>query len=288
MNKFDRNLELLDGLETEYLRVLYYDFNERYKDTYKSYEYNRLCTIIEGEKKIQINDQKALTYNQNGYILLPPNSSVKMEIDTPTKALVLELGQSLIDKITPKVELQLETNLSSTMNKSFFHNKSNICINKKLEEIITAALSTDRNKEFLIDLYAQELTYSLLQTKGAYDMLQVDSKKPMQLAVEIMKNNLLEGITITEIAYALNMSLTNFSAKFKKATGVSPNEYLINLKLVEAKERLKFKSVTEVSFDLGYENISHFIHLFKQKFGITPKQYMLKQCNVKRDLDSYQ
>ena len=50
MDKFDRNLELSDGLETEYLRLLYYDFNKYYNDIYKSYEYKRLCTIINGEK----------------------------------------------------------------------------------------------------------------------------------------------------------------------------------------------------------------------------------------------
>jgi len=35
------------------------------------------------------------------------------------------------------------------------------------------------------------------------------------------------------------------------------------------------KNVTEVAYDLGYENISHFIKLFKDKFGMTPKKYML-------------
>lgn len=54
MHKFDRNLELSDGLETEYLRLLYYDFNKYYNDIYKSYEYKRLCTIINGEKKLEL------------------------------------------------------------------------------------------------------------------------------------------------------------------------------------------------------------------------------------------
>jgi len=36
---------------------------------------------------------------------------------------------------------------------------------------------------------------------------------------------------------------------------------------------LKTQNVTEVAYDLGYYNISHFILLFKNKYGITPKQF---------------
>ena len=52
-----------------------------------------------------------------------------------------------------------------------------------------------------------------------------------------------------------------------------------NLKLHKAKEMLKYQSVTEVAFSLGYENISHFINIFKRNFGITPKQYSLSLVN---------
>jgi AraC-like DNA-binding protein len=55
--------------------------------------------------------------------------------------------------------------------------------------------------------------------------------------------------------------------------GITPKEYITNQKLAQAKEMLKNQNVTEVAYDLGYENISHFIALFKAKYGITPKQY---------------
>ena len=56
MDRFDRQLELADGIETEYLRILYYTFEKNYNDTYKSYEYKRLCTIVDGEKNVRINN----------------------------------------------------------------------------------------------------------------------------------------------------------------------------------------------------------------------------------------
>lgn len=277
MDNFDRRTELAHGLETEYLRVLYYDFNNKYTGDYKSYDSIRLCTIIDGEKKVKINNNDNFTYNNKEFIVLPPNSTVNLEINSPTRALVFEINSSLIDAITKKVCVEFENDLSCDINKHILYKKVNPELHNSFEKILNTALSSEKNKEFLVDLYAQEMTYNLIKIKGVHDILNVDSKNFVHISVKMMKENISEGITISEIAYALNMSPANFSAKFKKVMGVSPNEYFTNIKLLEAKRMLKKESVTEVAYDLGYENISHFIGLFKDKFGMTPKKYMLNE-----------
>ena len=75
------------------------------------------------------------------------------------------------------------------------------------------------------------------------------------------------------------MSEANFCQYFKKVTGVTPKDYLTNIKLTRAKDMMKSGSVTEAAMDLGYENISYFISLFKEKYGITPKQYQKELKN---------
>lgn len=277
MNNFDRKTELADGLETDYLRVLYYDFDSKYKCDYNSYEHTRVCTIIDGEKRVKINNDNGFTYNNKEFIILPPNSTVNLEISTPTKAVVFEIYSKLIDSVTEKVSIEYDTDLTCDINKGILYDKVNPLVHNAIDRILNTTLSNEKNKEFLVDLYAQELTYNLIKIKGVHDILNVNSKNFIHLAVKMMKDNISEGITISEIAYSLNMSPANFSAKFKKVMGVSPNEYLKNIKLLEAKKMLKKKSVTEVAYDLGYENISHFIGLFKEKFGITPKKYILKE-----------
>lgn len=277
MDNFDRKTELADGLETDYLRVLYYDFNSNYKGDYKSYEHNRLCTVIHGEKKVKINNENDFTYNSKEFLILPPNSTVNFEINTPTKALVFEINNTLIDSIVKKVCIEFETDLSCDINKCLLSEKVNPVIHNSIERILDTALSNEKNKEFLVDLYAQEMAYNLIKIKSVYNILNVNSKNFINVSIKMMKDNISEGITISEIAYTLNMSPANFSVKFKKAIGVSPNEYFKNLKLLESKKMLKMKSVTEVAYDLGYENISHFIGLFKEKFGMTPKKYMLSE-----------
>lgn len=277
MNNFDRKTELLDGLETDYIRILYYDFDNKYKGDYKSYDSTRLCTIIEGEKKVRINNSNDITYNNNEFIVLPPNSTVNLEINSPTKAIVFEIYASLVDSVTKKICTEYETDLCYDIHKNILHEKITPQVHHSIDRIVNTTLSNEKNKEFLVDLYAQEMIYNLTKIQSVHHMLNVNSDNFLYLSIKMMKENISEGINISEIAYSLNMSPANFSTKFKKVMGITPNEYYKNLKLLEAKKRLKEKSVTEVAYDLGYDNISHFIGLFKERFGMTPKKYMLSK-----------
>ena len=281
MDKFHRQLELSNGIETEYLRILYYTFDKNYKDTYKSYEYKRLCTIIDGEKIVKINNGESFTYDSSKYMLLPPNSTIEMKIEKPTKALVLELNDELINNVSEKINYDLDIDLTHTNINLPFFGDNNELIDSPIKKIIKTSTSSTNHKEFLLDLYAQEITYNLLNTKGAKDILASEFNNPIKRSIQLMKSNLKNNITVSEIAFELNMSLPTFSSKFKKVIGITPNDYLKNLKLDEAKKLLKTESVTDVAYDLGYENISHFINLFKKKFGLTPKQYVLNHSKNK-------
>ncbi|BBE31779.1 transcriptional regulator [Tepiditoga spiralis] len=276
MNSFNRKLEMNDGLETKYMKVLYYDFNSYYKGSYKSYEYPRLCTILEGEKRVTINSNEKFIYNKDQFILLPSNSSVEMEIQKPTKAFVLEISNELIHNISNQISIKFNVEQKEV---SLFKSKVNL-IDDVLNKIHNVFLQNTKNKEFLLDLYAQEITYSLLTNELSNSLL-CHENTLIQKAISKMKNDFLNNLTVNDLANYLSMSTSNFSTYFKKCTGISPNNYLKNLKLNEAKKRLLNESVTDVAYDLGYENISYFIKIFKEKFGITPKQFQLKDFNLK-------
>jgi AraC-like DNA-binding protein len=284
MNKFDRNIELCDGLETEFIKVLYYEFPDYYKDIYRSYEYYRVCTIIEGSKFVEVDNTESFVYDENQFIILPPESTVSMEISNPTKALVLEISDKLIDDINNKVSLDLEIGIKPLDKDDHpVFRKNSDFIKDEICRITATALGSMRNKEFLIDLYVHELTYKLLKCMGHNMIIQGKTDNPIGKAIEIMKTSADKDFNITEIARSLGMSSPHFSMKFKKITGLTPNVYFTNIKLNEAKKMLKNRSVTEVSLDLGYDNISHFIRLFYDKFGITPKQYQKSMQNKSQE-----
>ncbi len=277
MNNFDRNLELSDGLETDYIRLLYYEFDHYYKDFYKSYEYYRLCTILNGRKFIEVNNQESFIYNKDGFVILPPQSAVSMEIPDPTRCLVFEISDILLDRIRDKAYLTEDFEcdpLERDIHPLFRGNTK--LIQGDIEKIKCIALSKAKDKEFLIDLYVQEMIYKLLSRMTGDLILEKKINNPIHKAIELMKTGCMMKINLSEIAHSVHMSSALFSMKFKKITGLSPHTYYTNIKLNEARKLLRNNSVTEVAYDLGYDNISHFIRLFFDKFGLTPKQYQIQ------------
>ena len=140
--------------------------------------------------------------------------------------------------------------------------------------------SDERNKEFLLDLYAQEVVYNLLKDKCVHGIIN-NNDNPISMTIDYMMKNYNRPIKIQELAHSMNMSSSNFTKHFKQATGMTPKDYLKKIRMKRAKTLLLAQNVTEVAYDLGYDNISYFIRLFKEEYGMTPKQY--KSSNSKRN-----
>lgn len=273
LSTFNRELEQMDRLETDYIRILCYDFKDNFKGTYRSYEYSRLCTILQGEKLISVNNNETFKYDRNSLLLLSPNSKIDMSIHQPTKAVVFELNNNLINKVNEKISNDYFIDYSSLASNFYYVGKNNNELKDLLNRISNEILKKDKKSEYLIDLYAQELVYHLIQNKSANLILNAESNNPINKAIRYMNNNDTQPVDMKQLSYDLNMSESYFCQLFKKITKMTPNDYYTNIKLEKAKELLNSKSVTETAYDLGYSNISYFIFIFKKKYGMTPKQY---------------
>ncbi|MVT09062.1 helix-turn-helix domain-containing protein [Chitinophaga sp. ysch24] len=85
------------------------------------------------------------------------------------------------------------------------------------------------------------------------------------------------NITVEELAFLCNMSLSSFKRKFARIYGNSPNKWLLEKRMERAAKMLRQdnRKASEIYYELGYENLSSFIQSFKQIYGLTPKQYQL-------------
>ena len=98
------------------------------------------------------------------------------------------------------------------------------------------------------------------------------------------KNGLLlsQGLpTVSAIAAKLNLSARYLSDLLKQETGKTAMD-LIHIYLVnEAKNRLKGddQSVSEIAYELGFENLPYFSRLFKKETGISPNQFKKQLVN---------
>jgi AraC-like DNA-binding protein len=235
LHDFSRELELSDRLETNYLRILYYDFPHKYSDSYKSYEYTRLCTILEGEKLISVNQADTFKYDKDKFLLMPPESNIFMTIDRPTKALVFELSDTLIKKVSENVSADYDIDYDLLVKDQLLCAQENLEFKDVSNKIIKSLTLRNKDMEYILDLYAQELVCNLIQVKGARQLLSFQPDSQVNKAINYMKSEYMMPISIKQISSDLDMSEANFCQHFKKVTGISPKEYLTIIKMEKAK-----------------------------------------------------
>ena len=82
-------------------------------------------------------------------------------------------------------------------------------------------------------------------------------------------------ITVQELADQTNMSLRTFKRRFTEATGEAPLHYLQKIRVEQGREYLKHsnKTVSEIAWEVGYEDPGHFNRLFKRAYGETPAKW---------------
>lgn len=84
-----------------------------------------------------------------------------------------------------------------------------------------------------------------------------------------------EDIRVEDLAARASMSLYHFIRVFKRETGFTPHEYLLNVRMATAKYLLKNSRLTvkAICYAVGYSSESVFCGAFKRAAGVTPAQY---------------
>lgn len=93
-----------------------------------------------------------------------------------------------------------------------------------------------------------------------------------------------EKHNVADYADLLHMAPKTLTHKFKSLNLESPNQFIINRILLEAKRLLFYtdKPVKEIAYDLGYEDPAYFNRLFTNKIGSTPSNFKKNYTSGKK------
>lgn len=126
---------------------------------------------------------------------------------------------------------------------------------------------------WIVEVFLDELS----NLKPSKTFLPTSEDKRIKVVLDTLINDLSSKHTIDYYADKSSVSPRTLSRLFNKELGMSFGDWRMRLKLMEAVKRLEEKkSVKEIVYGLGYENISSFIATFKKHFGKTPANYLTK------------
>ena len=92
-----------------------------------------------------------------------------------------------------------------------------------------------------------------------------------------MENNFDKPLKIEDYSYLTGRSQSSFRRDFKSQFDTTPRKWLKAKRMALAMTIINTKniSVTDLAYEVGYENISYFIKEFKLEYGLSPKQYII-------------
>ncbi|MES2517959.1 MAG: helix-turn-helix transcriptional regulator [Bacteroidota bacterium] len=105
---------------------------------------------------------------------------------------------------------------------------------------------------------------------------QSDIQKIRQLGYSLKSNLHKSSPSLDDMAKMAEMSPTKFKTIFKEVLGMSPHQYILNLKLNHAQYLLKHQSlsVSEVAYKVGFNHPSALTRLFQSKLGVAPNMVL--------------
>ena len=130
----------------------------------------------------------------------------------------------------------------------------------------------------LLKLKIKELILVLIQTDNAENVLSLFSHlfTPRQASLnEVIRTHIYSNLTAHELATLSGRSLSAFKRDFEIFFKDTPARYIKEQKLLKAIHLLDSTdfSVSEICYEAGFSDTSHFTKLFKQKYSLTPSEY---------------
>ena len=157
-----------------------------------------------------------------------------------------------------------------------FQGEDKIMIGEKIE-----ALSSLTNYKRLLGLLdvlnmlENAKDFTLLNAEGFVLDTELEDNNRINVIFNFVKNEFKRNITLEEIANLVSLTVPAFCRYFKKTTGKTFVQFVNEYRLVHAAKLLHQKqiSITDVCFESGYNNFSHFNKQFKKFTGKSPSVY---------------
>ncbi|WP_251964246.1 helix-turn-helix transcriptional regulator [Salinibacter ruber] len=245
--------------------------------------------LVDGTARVDVEGEEGLAVEAGESLVVPPLQTITVDFpaahEDPARYVVLRVDRSqvrsILDRVASDVPSSPAVQDGGRDDPAYFHVPENEGIARVLNMVAYLFREDPPNRDRLIDLNAMELLIQMLQTASrpllVGELPRNTSAGGLAAAVQYIQDNLDRHISIDELVEEACMSKSSFYRHFSDEFEMSPLEYITRERVVRARELLadSDNTVTNVSHALGFSSTSHFIDMFKEHEGVTPKQYQM-------------
>ena len=243
------------------------------QDSQINYQCNKAHTLslyIEGGYQTTRTDCN-LGYGFKGAIcLLPENSNSSWFVDGDINLFHFYFTDKVIRRFVAKT-YDIEPLMIQMPELTF---RSNSYLEKMIYMLFKSATDESHlKKEAAITNLFDTLLSSCLTIKNNYRPKGGLSPVMNRKIKDFIESHLNQNITLNKLSSVTGLSEFHLQRMFKQTNGITPHDYLMELRIEKAKSLFGKLSLSQISVECGFSHQSHMNRIFKQKTGITPLQY---------------
>ena len=238
-----------------------------------------ICIISQGSKNLYLGEEK-YTYNENSYLIGTIKMPVKSELinsspENPCLGIIINLVVNIITELLKIFDELKDWQYEKKSKQIITISPMNKAIENSLERLLNIS-SNQMDIKVLSKSFIREFFYEILKTPQGHilrNSVQHHTKvHEMVPTIKYLEQNFQNDITIDEIAKFASMSVATLHKNFKKATSLSPIQFIKQLRLHNAHSLLMSGyNASNAAFESGYTNSAQFSREFKRLFTYSPR-----------------
>lgn len=237
---------------------------------------NIFSFLVEGTKEIVL-ENSSLSITNSKFLIMKSGHCLMTEKLSETKnykSVLLFFSNDVLLKFIRKFKLN---SIEPTDYKPVFSFEYDAFIKGFVNSLLDISKLSKNTQRVLLEVKFEEIMLYLIETRGIDFLLSLtlNNSVPAQKFIRIVESNQLSKLTLNELAFLCDMSISTFKREFEKQYSESPSKWFQNKRLEYAHSLLnqEQRSSSEIYFEVGYESLSSFIQAYKSKYGVTPKHH---------------
>ncbi|MCC9063523.1 helix-turn-helix domain-containing protein [Flavobacterium piscisymbiosum] len=237
---------------------------------------NIFSFLIEGTKEV-IFDNSALSIDDSQFLVMKSGNCLmteKLSSVSNYRSVLLFFSNEMVSRFIRKMELE---KVESTIHKSVYAFEYDEFLKRFVHSLLDLSKLSKNLQKKILEVKLEEIILYLAEKHGTDFLysLSVNADNATQKFIQVIENSHLNKLTLKELAFLCNMSVSTFKREFEKHYSESPIKWFQNKRLEFAHFLLQQeqKNPSEIYFEVGYENLSSFTQAYKSKYGVTPKYH---------------
>lgn len=258
LNENKKIADYSSNIKLNIISAGYAKVDESWQDTVINSPFSRIYFILNKSFKVKSLTGEFFEFKENGVYLIPSGFSYNYSCDSEMEHVFFHFRLTGFGKIDLLKKCEAPVGIVADLSDKDKYIKLALCENSYdtvgAQAEILSSLCKILNKSLIENI---QYTFSICE------------------AISYIENNLSIQLNLGDIAKKARISSSTLTRQFRKETGMSIGEYIDNLIMLEAEEKLRFSnmSISEISDFYGFCDQFYFSRRFKERYGMSPREY---------------